>query len=96
MASGRGDSSLTNLLHNSWQESLVGNAALLKSVSFKDSLESLGGPRVFVPLFALCETEDELALLFRLLGEVFQSDETSRAKFVSAPLPHPHCPHMAR
>ena len=56
---------------------LVGRACFLQSKAFKESLACLGGPRCVIPMFAVHESEHDVSLLFRLLCELFTSDESS-------------------
>ena len=61
---------------------LVGRACFLQSSAFKLSLACLGGPRLVIPFFGTYQSERDVSLLFRLLVELFVSDETYRQTMV--------------
>jgi hypothetical protein len=60
------------------RRSLIGRACFLQSSAFKLSLGCLGGPRLVIPFFGTHQSEQDVSLLFRLLVELFVSDETYR------------------
>jgi hypothetical protein len=57
---------------------LVGEACILRGEGFVESLGCLGGPVVLVPLFSLCEGDERVGMLLRVLAEILAADFSSR------------------